>query len=148
MKRHSPRSQGQPVPESVPERETPAILTPKPAEKGLLRTFTSLQTVAPDHLRGRVMSVYVLFFDGSVPLGYLLTGWLSGLYGVSIAVLICALLSLMVAGAGWMWGHQTFSGESYAKAMEAPLDESTLSLKKQKMHTKEFPQHNSLYIAR
>ncbi len=65
--------------------------------------ITTLQTVAPDHLRGRVMSVYVLFFDGSVPLGYLLAGWLAGRYGVSIAMLICALLSLLVAGAGWMW---------------------------------------------
>jgi MFS family permease len=65
--------------------------------------ITTLQTVAPDHLRGRVISVYILFFTGSVPLGYLLTGWLSGLYGASIALLICALLSLMVAGAGWMW---------------------------------------------
>ncbi len=36
--------------------------------------ITTLQTVAPNHLRGRVMSVYVLFFDGSVPLGYL-AGW-------------------------------------------------------------------------
>jgi MFS family permease len=68
-------------------------------------SITMLQTVAPDHLRGRVMSVYVLFFDGSVPLGYLLAGWLSGLYGASIALLICALLSLLVTGAGWMWRH-------------------------------------------
>ncbi len=67
------------------------------------QAMTTLQTVAPDHLRGRVMSVNVLFFDGTVPLGYLLTGWLAGLYGVSIAVLICSFLSLMVAGAGWMW---------------------------------------------
>jgi len=65
--------------------------------------ITMLQTVAPDHLRGRVMSVTLLFFDGSVPLGYLLMGWLSGLYGVSNALLTGALLSLMVAGAGWMW---------------------------------------------
>src|SRR5947209_900598 len=43
MKRHSPRSQGQPVPESVPERETPAFITPKPPEKGLLRALTSLR---------------------------------------------------------------------------------------------------------
>ena len=64
--------------------------------------ITMLQTVAPNHLRGRVMSVYVLFFDGSVPLGYLLVGWLAGLCGASIALLVCALLSLMVAGAGWM----------------------------------------------
>ena len=45
-------------------------------------------------------------------------------------------------------GHHTFSGECYAKAVEAPLDESILSLKKQKMHTKDFSQYNSLFIAR
>ena len=66
-------------------------------------SITMLQTVSPDHLRGRVMSMYVFFFDGSVPLGYLLIGWLSGLYGASLALLICALLSLMVAGVGWVW---------------------------------------------
>ena len=32
---------------------------------------TLIQVTAPDHLRGRVMSVYVLFFDGSLPMGYL-----------------------------------------------------------------------------
>ncbi len=66
-------------------------------------TITMLQVVAPDHLRGRVMSIYILFFDGSVPLGYLLVGWLSVVYGASIALLICALLSLMIAGVGWIW---------------------------------------------
>jgi MFS family permease len=65
--------------------------------------ITTLQTVAPDHLRGRVVSVYILFFTGSIPLGYLLAGWLSGLCGASIGLLICALLSLLVTGAGWMW---------------------------------------------
>ena len=66
-------------------------------------SITMLQTVAPDHLRGRVMSVTLLFFDGSVPLGYLLMGWLSGLYGAPSAMLIGALLSLLVVGAGWLW---------------------------------------------
>ena len=65
--------------------------------------ITTLQTVAPDHLRGRVVSVYILFFTGSIPLGYLLAGWLSGLYGASIGLLICMLLSLLVTGTGWMW---------------------------------------------
>lgn len=65
--------------------------------------ITTIQAVAPDHLRGRVMSVYILFFTGSLPLGNLLTGWLSGRYGASTALLICALLSLIVVGAGWIW---------------------------------------------
>jgi MFS family permease len=68
-----------------------------------MQAVTMLQTVAPNHLSGRVMSVQVLFFDGSLPLGYLLMGWLSGLYGPSSALLIGAFLSLMVAGAGWVW---------------------------------------------
>ena len=64
---------------------------------------TMLQMLAPDHLRGRVMSIYVLCFDGSLPLGYMLVGWLSALCGAPIALLICALVSLLMAGAGWMW---------------------------------------------
>src|SRR5713101_6615900 len=67
------------------------------------QAMTTLQTVAPDHLSGRVMSVQVLFFDGSLPLGYLLMGWLSGLFGAPIAMLIGALLSLAVVGTGWIW---------------------------------------------
>jgi hypothetical protein len=67
------------------------------------QALTTLQTINPDHLRGRVTSVQVLFFDGSLPLGYLLLGWLSGLCSAPIALLIGALLSLLVAGAGWLW---------------------------------------------
>jgi MFS family permease len=68
-----------------------------------MQAMTTIQMVAPDHLSGRVMSVQVLFFDGSLPLGYLLMGWLSALFGAPIALLTGALLSLLVAGAGWLW---------------------------------------------
>ncbi len=71
-----------------------------------MQAMTTLQMVAPDHLSGRVMSVQVLFFDGSLPLGYLLMGWLAGLCGAPIALLIGALLSLLVVGAGWVWWKQ------------------------------------------
>jgi MFS family permease len=64
---------------------------------------TTLQTVAPDHLRGRVTSVYVLFFTGSIPLGYLLTGWLIGVFGASPGLCVLALLCVLTAGAGWLW---------------------------------------------
>ena len=65
--------------------------------------ITLLQTITPDHLRGRVVSVYIFFFTGSLPLGSLLTGWLVNLCGASVGLLICALLCLGVVGAGWMW---------------------------------------------
>jgi predicted MFS family arabinose efflux permease len=78
-----------------------------------MQAMTALQTITPDHLLGRVMSVQVLFFDGSLPLGYLLMGWLSGLYGAPIAMLTGALLSLVVAGAGWMWRKPAEKGLTY-----------------------------------
>jgi hypothetical protein len=67
------------------------------------QAMTTLQAVAPDHLRGRVMSVQVIFFDGTLPLGLLLMGWLSSLYGPSIALLSGAVLSLLVVAVGWIW---------------------------------------------
>lgn len=67
------------------------------------QSMTALQTAAPDHLRGRVMSVQILFFDGSLPLGYLLMGWLSGLFGPAYAMFIGAFLCLLVTSAGWIW---------------------------------------------
>nr|BBH87617.1 MFS transporter [Thermosporothrix sp. COM3] len=67
------------------------------------QAMTTLQQITPDHLLGRVISVQVLFFDGSLPLGYMLIGWLSSLYGPSIALLVGALLTLLTVGAGWLW---------------------------------------------
>lgn len=67
------------------------------------QALTMLQMVVPDHLRGRVTSVQVLFFDGTLPLGYLLVGWLVSLCGVPITLFICGLLSVMVTIGGWIW---------------------------------------------
>lgn len=63
---------------------------------------TTLQTVAPDYLRGRVMSFYMLVFAGSVPLGNLFTGGLAHFYGAPVALLIGASLSMLAAIAGWV----------------------------------------------
>lgn len=64
---------------------------------------TMVQRLAPDHLRGRVMSVLILFFGGLVPPGYILTGWLAGTYGVSATLVLCASICLLITGAGWLW---------------------------------------------
>ena len=63
---------------------------------------TALQTVTPDHLRGRVLSVYMVVFAGSVPLGNLFTGGLAHLYGAPISLLIGACLSLVAVIVGWI----------------------------------------------
>ncbi len=64
---------------------------------------STLQMVTPDHLRGRVMSVYMICFAGSTPIGNLLIGALAGLFGAPLALLICAMLSLISALTGWIW---------------------------------------------
>jgi MFS family permease len=42
---------------------------------------TLIQSMVPDHLRGRVMSVYSMMFMGMAPFGAFLAGWLSHLLG-------------------------------------------------------------------
>ncbi|HZO73802.1 MAG TPA: MFS transporter [Ktedonobacteraceae bacterium] len=64
---------------------------------------TTLQTVTPDYLRGRIMSVYMLVFAGSIPLGNLFTGGLAHFFGAPIALLAGAGLSLAAAVGGWFW---------------------------------------------
>jgi predicted MFS family arabinose efflux permease len=63
---------------------------------------TTLQTISPDHLRGRIMSVYMLVFAGSVPLGNLFTGGLASQFNPTVALLAGGGLSLIAAIAGWI----------------------------------------------
>jgi len=63
---------------------------------------TTLQTVTPNHLRGRVMSVYMLVFAGSTPLGNLFTGGLAHWFGAPTALLIDAGLCIIAAVVGWI----------------------------------------------
>jgi len=66
-----------------------------------------LQINVPDQLRGRVMSLYMLLFAGSTPIGGLLIGTISGLLGVSIALLICAGLCLLGVGGALLYRRAT-----------------------------------------
>lgn len=61
-------------------------------------TNALIQTHVPDELRGRVMSVYTLIFQGGMPIGALLTGWLADRVSEPAAVLSCALVMLVVVG--------------------------------------------------
>lgn len=51
---------------------------------------TLMQELAPPAQRSRVMSFYAFSFMGAGPLGTLLCGYLSGLYGPQMAISICA----------------------------------------------------------
>ena len=56
---------------------------------------TLMQLHVPDHLRGRVMSIYTLMFIGTIPFGSLFAGWLAGLTSASFTIVTCAVISLL-----------------------------------------------------
>jgi MFS family permease len=68
-----------------------------------------LQLAAPNHLRGRVLSIYLWAFAGLAPLGGLLAGWLSEVGGTELAFGVAGLTGAAMA----VWAAApTFSGAS------------------------------------
>jgi MFS family permease len=53
-----------------------------------------LQLTAPDHLRGRVLSIYLFAFAGFAPLGGLLAGWLADVGGTGLAFSVAGAAGL------------------------------------------------------
>jgi MFS family permease len=57
-----------------------------------------VQLTAPDHLRGRMISLYLFAFVGVAPIGGLLAGWLSDLGGTALAFSVAGVTSLVTIG--------------------------------------------------
>jgi MFS family permease len=55
---------------------------------------TALQTGSPDHLRGRIMGLYVVVFAGTTPIGNLFTGGLAGLWSAPFSLIGGAAIAL------------------------------------------------------
>ncbi|HNP70220.1 MAG TPA: MFS transporter [Kouleothrix sp.] len=68
---------------------------------------TLLQLTVPDALRGRVLSLYMLLFAGSTPIGGFLIGSLSNVIGVSETLLLCAGLCLLGVGGALVYRWRT-----------------------------------------
>jgi MFS family permease len=63
-------------------------------------TNTLLQTLAPDGLRGRVISVYTFAFVGMAPFGALAGGTVAEGFGVNVALLLGGIATTVVAVMG------------------------------------------------
>lgn len=63
-------------------------------------TNTTLQAMAPEEIRGRVISIYVMITFGLAPLGSLVAGWVAQAIGapatLAIGGSLCALTALTV----------------------------------------------------
>ena len=66
---------------------------------------TTIQLAVPDHLRGRVMSVYTTVFSASVPIGGLAMGAVASAFGVTTAIAVGGVLTLVVGIGAWAWGR-------------------------------------------
>jgi MFS family permease len=59
-----------------------------------------LQLSAPDHLRGRVLSLWLLAFAGAAPLGGLFSGWLAEVGGTELAFGVAGVAGLFMTAFG------------------------------------------------
>jgi MFS family permease len=67
---------------------------------------TLIQSMSPDRLRGRVMSVYSMMFMGMAPFGALLAGAVAGRLGAPLTVAAGGAASMVAATVFWMWWPQ------------------------------------------
>ena len=62
-------------------------------------SFSIVQLVVPDELRGRVVSIYMVALRGGGPLGALVSGYFADIYSAPTVMIVNgALLSLITLG--------------------------------------------------
>ena len=64
---------------------------------------TAIQLAVPDHLRGRVISVYTTVFVGSTPVGGIIVGWLASRYGVDASLFVGGVACVAAGALGFLW---------------------------------------------
>jgi predicted MFS family arabinose efflux permease len=63
-----------------------------------ISTIMSLvQLIAPDNMRGRVMSIYLVAFRGGMPLGSLVSGYFASISSASTILVVNGILLTMVS---------------------------------------------------
>ena len=62
-----------------------------------------IQSEVPDELRGRVMGIYALVFNGSIPIGALLAGAVAQSIGSPLTVTFSAAILLVLAMIAWVF---------------------------------------------
>lgn len=90
-------------------------------------TNTYVQMNTPDHLRGRVMSVYMLVFAGTTPFGSVFVGWLSSAGGTPFSMFTSAMLSGLAVPLAYLYYRRsknyTRKGKAALTAEAAPSTE-------------------------
>ena len=68
---------------------------------GLMGSSTSvntiLQSIVEENMRGRIVSIYAMFYVGSAPLGHLMAGWLAEHIGAPRTFTVCGVICAAAA---------------------------------------------------
>ncbi len=95
---------------------------------------TLIQSMVPDRLRGRVMSIYSMMFMGMAPIGALLAGWIAGLITAPWTVAIGgvgAIVGAIVFGRNLpkirVEARQLIMAQGIASPPAQPLNSGTIS---------------------
>lgn len=87
---------------------------------------SALMLLAPDDMRGRVMTGFGMFFSVSVPVGLLMGGWLTDLIGPR--VIFFAIGAFLVLSSAWgVLVHRIEGPELYAPMASKPSSSTTPS---------------------
>lgn len=81
-------------------------------------TQSRLQTIVPDELRGRVMSLYTLLFLGTTPIGSLFVGVIAEHWSVGTVIELCGLFSLAGLALAWFYYRRTHGRETPTAAYD------------------------------
>jgi MFS family permease len=81
------------------------VLVPAGAGMTLFQagTNSSLQLRAKPEFRGRVLSIYVLLFNGTTPIGGPLIGWIAQQFGADVALAVGGATAVVAAGLAYLW---------------------------------------------
>jgi MFS family permease len=95
---------------------------------------TRMQLSAPDHLRGRVMSLYVLLFVGTTPLGSFLLGQAADWLGVQSAIVLFGAISAIGVAIGVLYQGTRRAPEVASPVRDVEADAPDAALPEEKVY--------------
>src|SRR5690606_23237586 len=81
---------------------------------------STIQMSVDPVMRGRVMSLYMVVFMGSNPIGAPVIGWVAEEFGARWSIGVGAIASLLVAGAAALWAQRAWDVEVRYRLLSRP----------------------------
>ncbi|QAY63596.1 MFS transporter [Xylanimonas allomyrinae] len=69
----------------------------------------TLQTSVDPAMRGRVMALYMMVFQGATPIGSPLVGWIGSQFGPRWSILVGSIATFLVVGAASVWAVRNWN---------------------------------------